>query len=161
MDLAAIIRDAEADDRAAIIDLILVLNRHENGISGDRRTDRAAAVACLREDGGKMREHGGIQLVAIMDNTICAYMCCVISEGGPFLCEDKRRYGYITTLVVAAGHRCLGLGAKLVGEAEAFTRAQGIGSLGVSVLSGNTSAEQLYAKMGLVPYMSERFKPLD
>jgi ribosomal protein S18 acetylase RimI-like enzyme len=155
------IRDAEPGDRTAITDLILALNRHENGISGDRRTDRASAVACFRDDIDKMREHGGIRLVAVTGNMVCAYMCCVISEGGPFLREDKRRYGYITTLVVDEAHRGLGLGVKLVSAAETFTRSQGLTSLGVSVLSGNTGAEQLYARMGMVPYMSERFKPLD
>jgi ribosomal protein S18 acetylase RimI-like enzyme len=156
-----ILRDAGPEDRAAIIDLILALNRHENGISGDRRTDRASAVACLNDEVAKLREYGGLQMVATQDGAVCGYMCCVITQGGLFLQEDKRRYGYITTLVVATDQRGQGLATRLVGEAEAFTRAHGLATLGVSVLTGNAGAERLYEKMGLTPYLVERFKTLD
>jgi GNAT superfamily N-acetyltransferase len=63
--------------------------------------------------------------------------------------------------VVADGARGLGIGAALIGQAEAFARAQGVRSLAVGHLAGNAGAGRLYERLGLKPHAIERVKWLD
>jgi GNAT superfamily N-acetyltransferase len=151
----------EPADREAVIGLMQALNRFEDAISGDRVTDRRGAVACLNDDTEKLREHGGLQLVAEVAGVVSGYLCCAITLGPPYLKDSLRRYVYVHTLVVADGARGLGIGAALIGQAEAFARAQGVRSLAVGHLAGNAGAGRLYERLGLKPHAIERVKWLD
>lgn len=155
------LRDLESHYRAAVINLLQELNRFEDAITGDRATDRKAAAACLQDDAGRMREHGGIQLVAERDGQVVGYICCVIVQAGPFVRADTRMQGCVITLVVAKAARGLGIGLALMQAAEDFTRGQGLRRFMVGHLAGNAGAARLYEKMGLAPHSIERVKTLD
>ena len=155
------IRDFEAADRPAVVDLLQELNRFEDKITGDRATDRKAAVACLADDAERMREHGGMQLVAEWEGRVVGYICCAITRGGPFLKEAVRTYGYVTSLVVTRDARKSGIGEALMLAAERFTRAQGLQSFAVGHLAGNAGASKLYERLGLKAHAIERVKWLD
>ncbi len=154
-------RDLEPADRPAVIDLLQELNRFEDAITGDRATDRKAATACLQDDLERMREHGGMQLVAEREGQVVGYICCAITQGGPFLREAVRTYGYVTTLVVTKDARKSGIGEALMQAAERFTRAQGLRSFAVGHLAGNAGADKLYERLGLRAHAIDRVKWLD
>jgi GNAT superfamily N-acetyltransferase len=118
-------------------------------------------VACLNDDQAKLREHGGVQLVADAGGAVVGYLCCAITQGPPYLREEVRMYAYVETLVVAASARGTGLGERLMREAEAFARGQGLRSLAVGHLAGNDGAGRLYDKLGLAPHAIERIKWLE
>ncbi|MGL4975158.1 MAG: GNAT family N-acetyltransferase [Bosea sp. (in: a-proteobacteria)] len=155
------LRDLESADRSAVVDLLLELNRFEDAITGDRATDRKAATACLQDDVERMRELGGMQLLAEREGRVVGYICCAITQGGPFLKEAIRTYGYVTTLVVTKDARKIGIGEALMQAAERFTRAQGLRSFAVGHLAGNTGADKLYERLGLKAHAIERVKWLD
>jgi GNAT superfamily N-acetyltransferase len=155
------LRDMESADRAAVIDLLQELNRFEDAITGDRATDRKSAAACLADDAERMREHGGLQLVAELEGCIVGYVCCIISRSGPFVRDDLRMQGCVITLVVAKAARGQGIGLALMQGAEDFTRGQGLRRFVVGHLAGNEGAERLYKKLGLKAHAIERIKLLD
>lgn len=108
-----------------------------------------------------MRPVGGAQYVADQAGKVVGYVCCAITEGGPFIREDVRTYGYVTTLVVAPDARRAGIGEALMRAAEDFTRGQGLRSFAVGHVAGNEGAARLYARLGLKTHAIERVKWLD
>jgi ribosomal protein S18 acetylase RimI-like enzyme len=156
-----LIRDLEDADREAVIDLMWLLNRFEDGITADRATDRKSAKSCFQDDLEKMRPLGGAQYVADQAGKVVGYVCCAITQGGPFIREDVRTYGYVTTLVVAPDARRLGIGEALMRAAEDFTRGQGLRSFAVGHLAGNGGAARLYERLGLRAHAIERVKWLE
>jgi phosphinothricin acetyltransferase len=154
------IRPFEPQDRDAVIALHWELNRHEQTVSGDRALDREAAEACLADDEKQMAVRGGVALVAVIAGEIAGYVCCVLSDGGPFLRADLRRQAYVTTLVVGEAFRGRGVATALLDEAERFARAQDVAAIGVGVLAGNRGAEQLYQRFGFAPHAVEMVKRL-
>ncbi len=161
MDAAFTIRDMEPADREVVIDLMTALNRFEDRISGDRVTDRRGGLACLLDDVEKLREHGGIQLVAEAGGAVIAYLSCAITHGAPFLKPEVRMYAYVHSLVVAETARGQGIGEALMRAAEDFARSQGMRSLAVGQLAGNEGAGRLYERLGLRAHAIERVKWLD
>lgn len=55
-------------------------------------------------------------------------------------------------MVVLASHRGRRIGERMLEEVERFARARGACKLTLEVLSGNTAAQRLYARVGFVPY---------
>lgn len=155
-----LIRVFEPRDREAVVELHWTLNRHEETVSGDRALGREDAEACLRDDEARMAGHGGIAVVAEVEGVVAGYLCCAIVEGGPYLRADLRRGGHVETLVVGEAYRGRGIAGALLGEAERFTREQGLSSLGVGVLAGNEAAERLYRRFGFNPHAIEMVKRL-
>ena len=154
------IRAFEPQDREAVIALHWELNRHEQTVSGDRALEREDAVACLADDEKQMASRGGVALVALIDGAVAGYVCCVLTNGGPFLRAELRRHAYVTTLVVGEPYRGRGVAAALLGEAERYARGQGVAALGVGVLAGNAGAERLYQRFGFAPHAVEMVKRL-
>lgn len=154
------IRPFEPQDREAVVALHWELNRHEQTVSGDRALDQEAAEACLADDEKQMAERGGVALVALIDGAVAGYVCCVLSDGGPFLRADLRRQAYVTTLVVGEAFRGRRVATALLGEAERYARGQGVAALGVGVLAGNAGAERLYQGFGFQPHAVEMVKRL-
>lgn len=154
------IRPFEPQDLDAVIALHWELNRHEQTVSGDRALDREAAEACLADDEKQMAVRGGVALVAVIAGEIAGYVCCVLSDGGPFLRADLRRQAYVTTLVVGEAFRGRGVATALLDEAERFAREQDVAAIGVGVLAGNLGAERLYQRFGFAPHAVEMVKRL-
>lgn len=154
-------RDLEPADRPAAVDLLQELNRFEDALTGDRATDRKAASACFADDVERMREHGGMQLVAETGGRIVGYVCCIITQDGPYVRPEQRMQGCVINLVVASSARGQGIGLALMQAAEDFTRGQGLRRFVVGHLAGNEGASRLYEKMGLKPHAIERIKALD
>jgi ribosomal protein S18 acetylase RimI-like enzyme len=152
---------APETDREAVIALLHELNRTEARLSSDRSTERSAAAACLVSDTQRVREGGGVQLVAVRAGAVIGYGACSIVRGGPFLREDVRTHGYLETLVVAKAHRGAGIGSALLGAIEAHVAGRGLRSLALGHLVANEGAARLYERHGYRAHVTERLKWLD
>jgi ribosomal protein S18 acetylase RimI-like enzyme len=158
---APLIRAMRADDREAVVDLVQALNRHEDAITGDRPTDRAAAIECLARDEARVAETGGALLVAAAEGRVLGFLALAIEPGMPFIRPELRRHGHIMELVVAETARGRGIGSALLAEAERLTRAAGCRTMLIGVVAGNAGAEALYRRTGFRPYALEMLKRLD
>lgn len=156
-----IIRNANYNDREAIIDLIWELNRFEQPISGDRVKDRYGAARCLRDNEEAVRNAGGISIVAAKDGMIAGYLCLATESIGSFVREDVRRVGFVRELIVAQAHRRSGIGQLLLQEAEDYCLSANIRRMMLGVLAGNTAAQNAYLKFGLKPYAIEMIKDFE
>jgi ribosomal protein S18 acetylase RimI-like enzyme len=58
------------------------------------------------------------------------------------------RRGHVEMLVVSAGHRRSGVGARLMDEVAAWSRRKGAAEIVLTVWSGNAAAEAFYARLG-------------
>lgn len=155
-----VIRPMVAADRAAVIDLIWALNRHEDAITGDRPTDREAAIECLAHDERRAGKRGSL-LVAERAGQVAGFLALAIEPGVPFIRQELRRHGLVMELVVAEEARGLGLGTALLAQAERLTRAAGCNAMLIGVVRGNDGAEALYRRFGFAPYAIEMLKRLD
>ncbi len=145
------IREALGADRLRLIDLFQALNRHEDGVTGDRRTDRAAAEENLDYVLSRIDRSGGLLLVAVVEGTVVGLMAMVFQPGDVYVREEVRPYAQIADLVVDEGYRRLGIGRRLMTAAEEAAVARGYRRLCISVMAGNREAEEAYARQGFRP----------
>jgi len=93
-------------------------------------------------------EYDGVVLVAEIEGAVAGFVSvwtrCRSSEPE----DDPAEHGYVSDLVVSAGHRGRGVGRALLRAAEARVREAGIDTLRVAVKAGNTGALSLYSAEG-------------
>lgn len=145
------IREAQGDDRSRLIDLFQALNRHEDGVTGDRRTDRTAAEENLDHVLSRIDRCGGLLLVAEVEGAVAGLVAMVFQPGDIYVREEVRAYAQIADLVVDEGYRRLGIGRRLMAAAEQAALSRGYRRLVISVLAGNEAAERAYASQGFRP----------
>jgi ribosomal protein S18 acetylase RimI-like enzyme len=68
--------------------------------------------------------------------------------GRPLLSSDGERRGGVDNLLVDARHQRRGIGRRLLQEAEAYYRSQGLSGMELSLNAENTTAHLLYDSMG-------------
>jgi len=162
------IRPMRDADRDTVIDLIWQSNRHEAGLdpagqpfAQDRDTEREAATATLESERGEVAEHGGALVVAEEAGAVVGYLCWLVQDADPFVRAEVRGYGYVADLVVTEEQRGRGIGRRLLAEAEALTRRQGLKRLAIGVLCGNDGAIRTYRRFGFKDFALEMLKALD
>jgi GNAT superfamily N-acetyltransferase len=157
-----VIRPYAEADRLAIVDLFDELNRHEFEISGDRKTDRAAAELGATEMTDALAGNDGtVALVAEMDGDVAGIMVWGVHEDYSYVLDELRRHGRVEDIVVAARFRGLGVGQALLAEAERLTREAGIKRLRLTMLAGNDVALTAYRRAGFRDYSVTLLKNLD
>lgn len=72
----------------------------------------------------------------------------------------RRPHGHVADLVVAKGAEGLGLGKRLLEEADMWARSQGFDWLSIAVFEQNTRALTLYEKVGYRKDTTRLIKPL-
>jgi ribosomal protein S18 acetylase RimI-like enzyme len=167
-DAATLIREMRGSDREAVIGLVWQLNRLEGGLdpavapfAPDRDTSREAAIACLDSDAARARRCDGALLVAERVGEVVGFLCWLVETEEPFLRAELRRYGYVADLVVAEGHRGVGIGTLLLAEAERRTRERALRRLVIGVLNGNAPALRAYERFGFGALATHMMKALD
>jgi ribosomal protein S18 acetylase RimI-like enzyme len=105
-------------------------------------------------------EHQGEILIATIDND-CAGFACVLTDVPPSEPDEPRsHYAYVSDLLVHAEYRGLGLGRRLLEEAELVARSNGAPVLRIGVLASNHVARELYGKLGFVEYHVQLIKAI-
>ncbi|WP_439578465.1 GNAT family N-acetyltransferase [Elioraea sp.] len=156
-----LIREAGTGDWGRVAELVWALNLYEQPITGDRRTDRAAAVRYLAGMRRRVRRtRGQVLLAGPPDNALG--MIAWGEESDPvFVAPPWRRRAQVFDLVVAAAARRRGIGTALLRAVEAEATARGLCRLAIGVLAGNDAAEAAYRRFGFRPYATELIKPLN
>ncbi len=152
------IREYGEADRALLIEQFWALNRHEDLISGDRRTDQQGAIESLDAALRRVRDSRGAAFVADHDGQLLGFLFVVVEKGAVFVREELREHAKVAEFFVRETERGSGVGRALLGAAERFTRARALTRLSVGVLSGNKGALAAYARLGFTPYSAELTK---
>jgi GNAT superfamily N-acetyltransferase len=155
-----VIRNADPLDAEALIDLIDQLNRHEAGLSDDRRTDREAARECLASLTTRIARDGGALLVCENAGQITGLLAMAYAMDEPYVAEPLRRHALITDLVVAETARGTGIGRLLMAEAEKRAREAGLRRIMITALHANEAALRAYQAAGYGAYLMTLEKPL-
>lgn len=156
--MTLVIRHAGPDDRDALIELFLGLNVYEDAISGDRRVDRAGAIASLATATKRVIDTGGAALVAVLSGRVVGHLFLTFEQDAVFMREEPRGHAFVAELFVRDEARGIGVGKALMRHAEDLAAARGSRRLLVAVLVGNARAEALYARLGFVPNSIEMKK---
>jgi ribosomal protein S18 acetylase RimI-like enzyme len=146
------IRECRPSDRDRLVDLFQQLNVYEDGVAGDRRTDRSAAEDSLVIVDDRLAERGGVFLVAEVAGEVAGLMVLVYETDSIYIRAERRRYAYIQDLVVDAKQRRHGIGRALMDAAEAAAKAAGHRRIVLGVLAANAAALAAYARQGYRPY---------
>jgi GNAT superfamily N-acetyltransferase len=150
-----------ASDTDAVIDLLHALNRHEAALGALRDPARRGARACLDEDSDKIREWGGEQIVALVDQQVVGYIALTLGKAGAFVPEDVREQVFVENLVVAEPRRGQGIGHALLAHAEDLARLHGFRAICLGLVPGNEGAEHLYRRAGFSPTAIEMRRIID
>lgn len=155
--LTPTVRQAQLRDRDRLIDLYQALNRHEDGITGDRRTDREGAEENLATTAARLERRGGLMLVAEVpaaagdSDLVVGFLALAFEEDGVYVRPERRARAHITELAVDDRYRRRGIGAALMDAAERLAAERGYRRLTISVMAGNHEAEAAYARQGFRP----------
>ncbi len=155
------IREAGAGDWGQVAELIWALNVYEQPISGDRRTDRGAAVRYLAGMRRRVRRTRGQVLLAGAPGEAFGVIAWGEENDPVFVAPPVRRRAQVFDLVVAEQARRRGVGAALLRAVETEAAARGLRRLAIGVLAGNDAAEAAYRRFGFRTYALELIKPLN
>jgi GNAT superfamily N-acetyltransferase len=153
-----VIRPCEPRDREALIDQFWGLNRFEDPLIGNRRTDRTGAAECLDAALRRVEGTGGAALLAELDGRVLGHLFLTVEEDAVYVRPELRPYAYIAELFVREEARGGGIGTALMQEAERVAAARGLDRLMVGVLAGNARTEALYRRLGFAPAAIEMAK---
>ena len=84
----------------------------------------------------------------------------MFADGPVYVRVDLRRHGYVQDIVVAQQARGKGIAQALLARAEELTRNEGLSTLTLSMLAGNSVAENAYRRFGFQPHSIEMAKKL-
>jgi GNAT superfamily N-acetyltransferase len=149
------VRRYRPEDQEAVVEQFLGLNRHEDAITHDRRTDRAGAEECLAAALRDVEVMGGAALVAERSARVVAHAFVLWKQDAPYVRPELRAYAYVSELYVRGEARHLGIATTLMAAAEHVAREHGFNRMMVGVLKGNAPAEALYAGLGFDPQAIE------
>ena len=89
--------------------------------------------------------------LAEQDGQVVGYALVRNVPAGPTL-RTGSTVGHLESLAVLPAYRSAGLGRALLDAVWAVLREWGISEITVNVMAGNLRAEQIYRRMGLVPF---------
>ncbi len=153
-----LIHPAGTSDVPALEEQFLGLNRHEDPLIGNRRTDPAGAALSLEAALARVARGHGHALLATWGGLAAGHLFMTFEMDEPYVREELRPFAQITELFVREEFRRLGIAAALIAEAERLARARGMQRLMIGVLVGNTLAEPLYRRLGFAPSAMEMAK---
>ncbi len=96
----------------------------------------------------RCKQCSGKVLVAEVDGDVAGYATILTRVNSEELEDGDYEYGLVSDLVILEKYRKLGLGKRLLEEAETYARSCEVKWLRIGVLAGNPTAENLYSSMG-------------
>jgi GNAT superfamily N-acetyltransferase len=139
------------EDEPAILSFIWGLQTFENAFEPNRRLDADFAAQHWADVQAQALARGAI-FVAETDGKAVGWSVVLEESGDLFVTEKERRHGFIAELFVDASARGQGHGRALIATCENWTRARGMATLLIGVLTGNGKAAALYERDGFAPY---------
>jgi GNAT superfamily N-acetyltransferase len=97
-------------------------------------------------------------LLARREGVAAGYALVHVHEGADDTWPTGERIAELESFVVLAHERGRGVGTLLLDAADADLAALGIHDMIVAVLVGNTAAEEIYRRRGLVPAMTKMIR---
>ncbi len=161
-------RLATHSDDEALIDLKLAINLAEHGaypqdgnIPDLLDLSRSAAALGIADYWLRIHTHGGAFLVGEMKGDIVCCGCWCGETAAVSTRPQFRNQATIGAIVVLPIVRGYGLGRRIMSELEALIRAAGISTARLTVVPGNTPAEDLYRGLGFEDFDTVMIKKLD
>ncbi len=155
--MAAVIRKARRNDLVSIVKLWREM--WDLHAELDPRLAAAPSERAMRD---VLTDHyesdDSCILVADEGAGLVGYCLGVILENPPV--EPDPRFGYVSDLAVTASARGHGLGAKLLDEAHAWFKAQGVTRAEVQVSSVNLKAASFWKRRGYSDFLLRLRKTL-
>lgn len=147
------IRQSQASDREALLQLVAELQEFERSIDDRLLEGQRMAPAYL--DGLELRckEQRGAILVAELEGKVVGFVAVQSKVPSTELDEPPGDHAWISDLAVAEAHRGKGLGRALLAAADAFARQLGANDVRIGALSENEAAVGLYRALGFEPYL--------
>lgn len=164
------IRDAVADDRPAIRELVAQLSLYETTYAEDRTARPEHAEEYLTALEGRIAARGGAILLAESETNgdgahaeriVLGYSAYVIASDHEYIVERYRRHIYITDMFVRENARKIGVGRALISEIRGRATDLGIVRIGIGALARNAHALEAYARLGFASYAIEHVLDLD
>ncbi|MBI4163375.1 MAG: GNAT family N-acetyltransferase [Candidatus Aenigmarchaeota archaeon] len=160
-----IIRRAKGGDIDQITQLFddlelanLVFNLSETTKKFVRRKENAGEIIKTGLERALNKETN-LFLIAELDNKIVGYLKGEIEKRSATKLYDKKLY--IRHLIVSKQYRNMGIGSKLVQEAEAFAKSQKIPFVTLKTSPKNILANQFYKNLGFEGIYMEMIKEID
>lgn len=150
------IRKTTDADRPVLLRFILDLNTLEAAFEQDRRIDDAFAATTLDWSLAKVRDGGGVALIAVDSAEGAIGWVAAHSEPyPPYVRSETAAFGYVAELYVVPTWRGRGVGRALIGAVGAHFRDQGHKHIMIGALAGNGDARTAYEALGFRPYAVE------
>jgi len=155
------IREARLpNDKPAILDFIVALQRYESFLEPNRRIDHAMAEEYFATLLERTARCGKIFIADDACGRPLGWTVVYEEETEAFIRADERHFAYLAELFVAEQGRGTGAAQALIGACEAWAVDHGYCTIRIDLLARNTRAARAYEKAGYVPYCQEVKKRL-
>jgi GNAT superfamily N-acetyltransferase len=149
------IRQMREEDRATLHRFLSQLSAHELTIEPNRTAEFEPNARQFDAVEDEIKATGGFILVAEVNSHPIGYLSVIYRTSGAFIQERLRRYAHVEDFFVSVEHRGTGTGRALFTAAEARVRRDGVTSIRLSAVTGNTMAHHAYQAWGFKPYATE------
>lgn len=156
------LRARRAGDRAALLHLLIGIQRDETEFAADRApADLDYARAYLAWLDERYRKRRGQFVLAEASGVPVGFIVYWVDvDTGPLLAPKWRRQGYVSDLYVEPTWRRRGVAAALMDHAETYFARLGLRRVMIHALGANRPALDLYRKRGFETYFVGLSKPL-
>lgn len=144
------------DDKSAILDFIVALQRYESSLEPNHLIDHVKAAEYF----DWLLERTGAIFVAEHAGRPVGWAVVYEEQTEAFVRADERLFAYLAELYVAEDGRGAGVGTALIAACEGWAVENGYASMRIDLLSRNEGAARAYAKAGYLPYCQEVKKRL-
>jgi len=147
------------DDKPAIVEFIMALQRYESSLESNRLFDLSMAEAYYTALLDRLAR-GAIFIAEDDAARIIGWAMVYEEQTEAFVRPDERTFAYLAELYVSESARGTGAGKRLIGASEQWAVANGYTTMRIDHLATNEQAARAYAKAGYAPYCQEVKKRL-
>ncbi|HEV57741.1 MAG TPA: GNAT family N-acetyltransferase [Phycisphaerales bacterium] len=155
MSAEAVVREATRPDVAAVVPIWAELMEIHARLDPFFTCCEDAAERFAEYIVGNITKDNWHVLVAEADGQVVGYLQGSIETCPPILATQ--RYGNVHDMAVTAAYRRRGVGRKLVRQALAWFRSQGVTRFEVSMSIHNRTARAFWQSLGFEPYLQSAF----